>query len=114
MIRTESQAKDLEHRLDTLDRAVSRLSRQVADAEMGGWEARIEQIRLEATLGKMQIADEVSDRLTRLKSAYDAARRELDEIPDLMEGAPGDILGRLRPALDQIEQAYREARLHLN
>jgi len=111
---TESPMETLEHRVDTLDRAVSRLTRQVADAEMGGWEARIEQIRLEATLGKMEMADEVSSRLARLKSAYDAARRELDEIPDLVVDAFGDLPGRLRPAIDKVAQAYREARLHLN
>jgi hypothetical protein len=97
----------------------------VADAEMAGWEARIEQLRLEATLGKMGMADEVSSLLARLKSAYDAARGELDEIPDLVEGeldeipylvedASDDLPGRLRPAIDKIAQAYREARLHLN
>ena len=109
-MQTTPDTRSLEQQVQSLDRAVNRLAHQVAEAEMNGWDARIGQLRLEATLARMEIQDEVSERIDRVKTAYEAARRELDEIPDLVEDAVGDLPGRLRPALDQIEKAYREVR----
>ena len=106
----DTTVESLERQIQTLDRAVSRLAHQVAATEMNGWDARIEQLRLEATLARMEIQDEVSERIDRVKTAYEAARRELEGIPDLVEDAVGDLPGRLRPALDQVEKVYREVR----
>lgn len=111
---TTSDVETLERKVESLDRTVNRLARQVADAEMAGWEARIEQLRLEATLGRMEIEDELADRLTRVREAYQAARKELDDLPELVGDTIAVLPDRLRPALDMVESAYREAREKLN
>lgn len=111
---TTSDIETLERKVETLDRTVNRLARQVADAEMAGWEARIEQLRLEASLGRMEVEDEFADRLNRLREAYQAARKELDELPELVGDTIAILPERLRPALDIVERAYREAKEKLS
>ncbi|HSJ27898.1 MAG TPA: hypothetical protein VLB67_06775 [Acidimicrobiia bacterium] len=103
----------LEKKVESLDRAVNRLERQVADTEMAGWESRIEQLRLEATLARMAVEDEAGEGLEKVRAAYEAARRELEDVPELVGEALAGLGERLRPAFDKIEKAYREARRNL-
>lgn len=93
-----------------LDRKIDALSARVTDMVMKGWEGRIDQLQLQAALGRMEVRDEVEPRLQRLRKAFEAARSQLTPIPGMVSDALEDTSADLGPVLDQLERAYKDAK----
>lgn len=93
-----------------LDRKTDALAARVTDMVMKGWEARIDQLHLQAALGRMEVRDEVEPRIERLRNAFEAARAQLTPIPGMVGDALEDTSADLRPVLDQLERAYKDAK----
>lgn len=106
----ESPQRQENEEIPRLRRRVEDLERRLADVEVMGWEGRIEQLQLEAAPGRMEIRDEITPRVDRLRQAFENARRELQQVPTLVGEALGKISKGFRPALEQLTRAYDEAR----
>src|SRR5690606_11696950 len=97
---------ELEARLDGLADRVDKLTRALADNQAFGWEARVEQLRLQSALGRMELRSGFEPTDERLRNAFEAARAELRDVPELVVEAAGE----LRPAFERLERAFDEAR----
>lgn len=106
----ESVQQQKDEEIQRLRRRVEDLERRLADVEVMGWEGRIEQLQLEAALGRMEIRDELTPRVDRLRQAFESARQELQQVPTLVGEALEQTSEGLRPALEQLKRAYDEAR----
>lgn len=106
---TTPRLEELEHRVEELQARVDKLTQALADTEVSTWQTRVEQLQLQAALGRMEVRDELSPLMERLRSAYEAARAELTQVPELVGEAAED----LRPALGKLERAFEEARREL-
>jgi predicted nucleic acid-binding Zn-ribbon protein len=106
----ESAQQEQNEEIQRLRRRVEDLERRLADVEVMGWEGRIEQLQLEAALGRMEMRDELTPRVDRLRQAFENARQELQHVPTLVGEALEETSEGFRPALEQLKRAYEEAR----
>jgi archaellum component FlaC len=107
---TSEALETLREEMARLDRKVEALSARMTDMVMNGWEARIDQLQLQAALGRMEVRDEVQPRIERLRKAYETARNQLAPIPGMVGDALEDASADLRPVLEQLDRAYKDAK----
>lgn len=107
---TDPRLTDLERQVEELTAKVAKLTEALADSEVKGWQTRLDQLQLQAALGRMEVREEMAPLMERLRAAFDAARSELTQVPDLVAEAADDF----RPALRQFEKAFEEARRALS
>ncbi|MGA7271226.1 MAG: hypothetical protein WB239_09160 [Acidimicrobiia bacterium] len=107
---TAQAVEALREEVARLDRKVDALSARVTDTVMRGWEARIDQLQLQAALGRMEMRDEVEPRIQRLRNAFEAARSQLTPIPGMVSDVLEDTSADLSPVIDQLERAYKDAK----
>lgn len=107
---TDTRIDELERKVEDLSNRVEKLTEALADTAVENWQTRIEQLQLQAALGRMEVRDEITPVMDRLRNAFEAARSELTEVPALVGEAADD----LRPALRRFETAFDEARRALS
>lgn len=107
---TDTRIEELERQVEALTDRVESLTEAVADAAVENWQTRIEQLQLQAALGRMEVRDEITPVMERLRNAFEAARSELTEVPAVV----GEAAEELRPALRRFEKAFDEARRALS
>lgn len=96
---------ELEARIDRLTEKVDRLAEAATDSQAREWEARLQNLQLQAALGRMDARDELEPLIARLRKAYDTAKTQLSELSDpLGEGAAA-----YREAREKAEKAFEEA-----
>lgn len=107
---TDTRVDELERKVEDLSNRFEKLTEAVADTAVENWQTRMGQLQLQAALGRMEAREEIAPIMDRLRSAFEAARSELTEVPSLVGEAAED----LRPALRRFEKAFDEARRALS
>jgi chromosome segregation ATPase len=105
---TENQRiVDLERKIEDLERQHEELSRQLAEARSDQWQARIDDLDVQAHLGAMEAQDRLDPLIEQLRGAWLDARRRFDSGAS----TASDVIDQLR---DGFEQAGRDIRDALN
>ncbi len=107
---TSEAVEALREEVARLDRKVDALSVRMTDMVMKGWEARIDQLQVQAALGRMEVQDDLEPRIERLRKAFEAARIQLSPIPSMVGDVLEDTSADLRPIFDQLDRAYKDAK----
>lgn len=82
----------------------------IVDRLLEDWRSRIEEFRVKAELGKMEVRDELSPIIETVETKRRAAVRALEELERAPEESWEALRGGVRGALDALRDAYREAR----
>lgn len=103
---TEERIASLESRLDVLQEAHSAVTRQLAEARVDQWQARIDELELQAHLGATEASDRLAQVTAELERRWSKVRQQLSEA-----GATTTDVGEtLRAGL---ESAYKDVRAAL-
>lgn len=76
---TDERIAALEARLDSLAEANAEVTRQLAQAHLDQWQARIDEIEVQIHLAKLEATDRVSDLTDELQNRWAKVRRQMQD-----------------------------------
>lgn len=100
---TAERIATLEARLDALAEANEEVTRQLAQAHLDQWQARIDDIEVQVHLAKLDTTDRVKDLTTDLHHRWNKVRRQLADASTTTSA----VAETLQTGLDK---AYRDLR----
>ncbi len=86
--------------------------KQQLETEISKWQAKIDEARLQLSLGKMEAKDEFKVQVDKLESEMKRAKSELKELDEATTQAWGDISEGLKSSFDSMKEAYKKAKEH--
>jgi hypothetical protein len=100
----------LEEQMDVLEKQYSELYRQLAEARLDQWKARLEDLEIQAHLGAMDTNDRVAALVQKARDRWNDARTHVGGT----SAAAGEMLETLRGgvenALDDLRRAILDAK----
>lgn len=78
--------------------------------ELDRWRARLDELRLQANLGKMELRDRLSEIENRLEPAYQSASRRLAEVVDGGKDEARVLARSLQAGWKEVLETHRELR----
>lgn len=78
--------------------------------ELDRWRARLDELRLQANLGKMEARDRLDDLEQRLQPAYQTATRRLSEVVDDGKEEARVLAKSLQAGWKELLETHRELR----
>ena len=106
---TSDEITALREEISQLNRKVTRLTEMVAESSLDSWRGRIEQLKVQAHLGQMELRDEAESQLERVDDTWMTARHSLDDLGGKVGEAWDELVENLRPALANIRNAFQQA-----
>jgi hypothetical protein len=96
---------ELEQRLEALTKEQGDLRRQLAEARSDQWQARIDDLDLQAHLGKMEANDRLQPLIDKLRDQWLDARQQFESSA----ATASDVIDRLRDGFEQAGRDIRDA-----
>lgn len=81
------------------------------DAELDAWRTRLEELRVKANLGKMELRDRERALLEEFQPAYDGAMKKLGELKDSAGDEAKAVRAGLEAGWKELRKSYEAARL---
>jgi hypothetical protein len=103
----KDQIVELERRIEELQQQQDDLRRQLAEARSDQWQARIDDLDVQAHLGAMEASDRLQPLLEKLRNQWLDARQSFENSTSIAS----DVIDQLR---DGFEQAGRDIRDAIN
>ena len=103
----KDQIVELERRIEELQQQQGDLRRQLAEARSDQWQARIDDLDVQAHLGAMEASDRLQPLLEKLRNRWLDARKSFESSTSVAS----DVIDQLR---DGFEQAGRDIRDAIN
>jgi len=95
----------LEERLEALSQQQAELRRQLAEARSDQWQARIDDLDVQAHLGKMEANDRMQPLIEKLRNQWLDARQQFESGAS----TASDVIDRLRDGFEQAGRDIRDA-----
>ena len=86
--------------------------KQQLETEISKWQTKIDEARLQLSLGKMEAKDEFKVQVDKLESEMNQAKVELKKLDEATTHAWGDISEGLKSSFDSMKKAYKKAKKH--
>jgi len=100
---------DLEARIEQLEDQVTKLRQELLQSQLDEWKSRIDQLDVQMHLGSMNLRDELSPVLERLRNGYLEARAQLDQTQSTVGEALGSLLDAAKAAVKDLSKGWDEA-----
>lgn len=110
---TEERIAKLEARLDKLQAEHGAVSRQLAQAHVDQWQARIDELELQVHLGASEATDRLKALTTELDKRWSQVRRQLTDAGETTADATETIRAGLESAYRDVREALIESRKQL-
>lgn len=110
---TEERIANLEARIDNLQEVHSIVSRQLAQAHVDQWQARIDDLELQIHLGAAGATDRLAGLANELNSRWSKARQQMANASATTTGVTDTIRTGLESAYKDVRDALIESRKQL-
>ena len=80
------------------------------EKELADWRARLEQLRVKASLGRMELRDREQKLLDEFQPAYESAMRKLGELRDAAGDEAKAVKAGLEAGWRELRKTYESAR----
>lgn len=104
----EDRIKMLEERIEVLQAEQAELNKQLAEAEIDRWQARIDDLEVQLHLGAMETNDKVRGLLDQLKHRWAVAKAQVESKSAAASEGAETVRNSLRSAFSDIRQAILE------
>ncbi len=78
--------------------------------ELGQWQTRLEELRLQAGLGKLELRDRRDEVLRSFDSSYRSARERLDGLRETAQGEAGIFRKSVEAGWQELRRTYERLR----
>jgi len=106
----EARIERLEAQLERLEEREAELRRQLMEAQVDQWRARIEDLEVQAHLAAMDTSDKVTELLEQTRARWREAKAELLRPAELAGDVVDTVRNGIEDGLDEIRNALVEAR----
>ena len=101
---------DIDARIAALESRIEELEQSSVDAKLEEWQSKIDDLKVQARLGRMDASDEVKSSLDRLNDTWSGVRDRLDQFVSDGRTATDSLAGGLRSAGKELREAFDNAR----
>lgn len=98
-----------EERLAALEARVAELEESAVDAELARLRSRIDDLRVQASLARMDAQDDVRTTIDRLEGLWGDARQQLEKLRDESRDAGRGVGDNLRHAVVDLRTRFEDA-----
>lgn len=109
---TEDRIAKLEAQIDRLEAKQDELRRQLTQAQLDQWHARIEDFEVQAHLGAMETGDRVSTLVQAVRQRWTDAKAQFDAATSTATDAVESARSGIEHALQEVRDAIVDARKH--
>lgn len=113
LMTTEQRIADLESRLDNVLDAQAIIIRQLGRAHVDQWQARIDDLGLQAHLGTAEASDRIAALTADLNSRWSKVRRQLTTAGETSAEVSDTMRAGLENAYKDLREALVESRKQL-
>lgn len=99
----------VEERLEALEARVAELEQDSVEAELTQFRGRLDDLRVQAHLARMEAQDDLSSVIDRLEGVWSEAKRQIERLRDESRSAGGGMRDGARKALSDLRQSFDEA-----
>ncbi len=107
---TDDRITKLEAQIDRLEAQQDLLRKQLTQAQLDQWYARIEDLEVQVHLGAMETSDRVTSLVHQLRERWAAAKAQADGAAASASDAVDTARGGIERALEDLREALRDAR----
>lgn len=111
---TDERIATLEARLDSLAEANAEVTRQLAQAHLDQWQARIDEIEVQIHLAKLEATDRVSELTDELQSRWARVRRQMQDATTTTTAVAESLHSGLDKAYHDLRDAVMASRQRLS
>lgn len=111
---TEQRISDLEARLDNVQEAQGIILRQLARAHVDQWQARIDELELQAHLGAAEASDRIAALSADLNGRWSKVRQQLASAGETSAEVSETLRAGLESAYRDLREALLESRKQLH
>ena len=97
-----------DERLAALEARVAELEDSAVDAEIARLRGRIDDLKVQASLGRMDAQDDVHSTVERLEALWNDARHQLDRLRDESRTAGRSVTGGVRQAVGELRTSFED------
>lgn len=99
----------LEGQVNELRDQLSKLNRDLVDAQLEAWRGRVEELELQARLASMDARDDVSSMMASLRERWTDARTQVRGASGSASEALASLRSGFEQAIDDVRAAMRDA-----
>lgn len=110
---TEERIANLETRIDSLQEAHAIVSRQLVDARVDQWQARIDDLEVQIHLGTVEATDKLTALTEELHTRWSKARRQMEDASATTAGVADTLKSGIESAYNEVRAALLESKKQL-
>lgn len=111
---TEERIANLEAQIDTLHADQASVSRQLVQARIEQWQARIDDLEVQIHLGTVEAKDKMAALSEELQKRWSAARRQMEEASTTTSGVADTLKSGIEGAYTELRNALLESKKQLS
>lgn len=100
----------LEQQVHDLREQISRLNKELVEAQLDEWKGRIDELELQAHLGQMNVVDQVAPLVDAVRNRWLDAQEQLTKAGSSASDVLSSLRGGVQQALDDLRASIRDAR----
>lgn len=104
------RVRSLEHQVDELREQISRLNKELVEAQLDEWKGRIDELELQAHLGQMNVVEQVAPLVDAVRNRWLDAQDQLGRAGSSASDMLSSLRGGVQQALDDLRTSIRDAR----
>ena len=99
------RVEELKEKVRELEDLIGALGRETTDAVLEAWKARIDGLRVQADLGRMEMRDETAGSVDEAEAVWRSARARLEALSDEASDVGAALIEGMRSARDDLRAA---------
>lgn len=108
-VERDATLEEVKHEVQELRGLLAQLGRETVEAMLEAWRARVDNLRVQARLGRMDAHDDVEASIEEAESTLGAVRRRLGALLDEADDVRGALVEGLRSARSDLSSAVEMA-----
>ena len=110
---TDDRISKLETKIRKLESQQTDLRKQLAEAQLDQWQGRIENLEVQMHLGAMEVSDELTTLMNRLRGKWADARQQFEKSISTASSVGETVRTGLENAVEDLRRALLESRSKL-
>jgi chromosome segregation ATPase len=108
-VERDATLEEVKQEVHELRGLLTQLGRETVEATLEAWRARVDNLRVQARLGRMDVQDDVEASIDEAESTLGAVRRRLGALLDEADDVRGALVEGLRSARSDLSSAVEMA-----
>ncbi len=111
---SDQRIAKLEAQIDDLQGAQAKVSRELVEARIEQWQARIDDLEVQIHLGTVEAKDKLTALSAELQTRWSAARRQMEDASTTTTGVADTLKSGIEGAYNELRRALLDSRKQLS